>query len=121
MKTNVIFKESKADSNKYSYPDTGVYNIKLSKFLDEKFIRKKIARLPQLSESQIVRHFSNLSIKNHHVDKNFYPLGSCTMKYNPKINDSIAMLDGFAKIHPEQNADSIQGILKVYHDLGKYL
>ena len=63
METNVIFKESKADSRKYSSPDTGVSNIELSKYLDKKFIRKKIARLPQLSEPQIVRHFSNLSIK----------------------------------------------------------
>ena len=121
METNVIFKESKSDSNKYSYPDTGVSNIKLSKYLDKKFIRKKFARLPQLSEPQIVRHFSNLSIKNHHVDKNFYPLGSCTMKYNPKINDYIAMQSDFLNIHPHQKEEYIQGTLRVYYELGKLL
>ena len=102
-------------------PDNLINNYKLKSIINAKFLRKNTPQLPEVSESQVVRHFSNLSIKNHHVDKNFYPLGSCTMKYNPKINDSIAMLNSFAGIHPNQHPDSIQGVLKVYYELGRYL
>ena len=119
--TPVIFKHSKKGRNCFALPKNGIKNFKLTNTINKKYLRTNNVFLPEISEPQVVRHFVNLSVKNHHVDKNFYPLGSCTMKYNPKINDSIAMLDGFAKIHPEQNVDSIQGILKVYHDLGKYL
>jgi glycine dehydrogenase subunit 2 len=77
--------------------------------------------LPEISEPQIIRHFVNLSTMNHHVDKNFYPLGSCTMKYNPKINEETARLPGFAKTHPFQNDRTIQGALQLMHELGEYL
>ena len=60
--------------------------------------------LPELSEPELVRHFTNLSSKNHHIDKGFYPLGSCTMKYNPKINDTTANLDLFRNLHPLQDS-----------------
>ena len=69
--------------------------------------------MPQLTEPEVVRHFVNLSVKNHHVDKDFYPLGSCTMKYNPKINDSIASMVGFSGMHPEQFEVSSQGSLEL--------
>jgi glycine dehydrogenase subunit 2 len=58
-------------------------------------LRKKPAELPEVSEPEVVRHYINLSVKNHHVDRNLYPLGSCTMKYNPKLNDAMAALPGF--------------------------
>ena len=119
--TPIIFTQSKPGRIGFSTPNNNINGFELNKIIDSKFLRNKKALLPEVSEPQIARHFINLSVKNHHVDKNFYPLGSCTMKYNPKINDSIAMLNSFASIHPEQNVDSIQGILKVYYDLGKYL
>jgi len=77
--------------------------------------------LPQVAESEVIRHFINLSTLNHHVDKGFYPLGSCTMKYNPKVNDAIASLPGFAGLHPHQPVATIQGALKSMYNLEQYL
>ena len=119
--TSIIFEQSKKNRTGFKLPDNKINKYKLNEIIDKKYLRKNNPRLPEVSESQVVRHFSNLSIKNHHVDKNFYPLGSCTMKYNPKINDSVAMLDSFSQIHPNQNEESIQGILKVYYELGQFL
>ncbi|MBK9579153.1 MAG: aminomethyl-transferring glycine dehydrogenase subunit GcvPB [Fibrobacterota bacterium] len=75
--------------------------------------RKSAPRLPELSEGEVVRHFVNLSTKNHHIDKGFYPLGSCTMKYNPKVNESLSRLSGFATLHPLQPSETIQGALEL--------
>ncbi len=83
--------------------------------------RKTPLRLPEVAENQVVRHYINLSLKNHHVDKDFYPLGSCTMKYNPKINDEIAGHSGFAALHPKQPTETIQGALQVIHELSEAL
>jgi len=77
--------------------------------------------LPQVSEPEVVRHFVELSTLNHHIDKGFYPLGSCTMKHNPKINDEIASLPGFALAHPLAPGDANQGALRVIHALQKAL
>ena len=77
--------------------------------------------MPSLSELETVRHFTRLSRMNHSVDVGFYPLGSCTMKYNPKVNENIARLPGFANIHPHQNANSVQGALKLLKTTEKYL
>ena len=120
--TPVIFTLSKKDRAPFKGPDNNITSYPIKDIVDNKYLRIQKADLPQVSESQVVRHFTNLSVKNHHVDKNFYPLGSCTMKYNPKINDKIAMLSDFAHIHPNQeNTKDIQGILEVYYTLGKYL
>ncbi len=71
--------------------------------------------LPELSEPQVVRHFVNLSTKNMSVDTNFYPLGSCTMKYNPKRNERLAALPGMADLHPYQPESTLQGMLALLH------
>ncbi len=63
-------------------------------------IRQEAAALPEVSELDVVRHYTALSTRNHGVDSGFYPLGSCTMKYNPKVNEDMARLPGFAHIHP---------------------
>ena len=78
-------------------------------------------RLPELSEPEVVRYFTNLSHLNYSIDTNFYPLGSCSMKYNPKINDEMAFLPGFAAIHPLQSHDTAQGALKLMYILQQYL
>jgi glycine dehydrogenase subunit 2 len=70
---------------------------------------------------QLVRHFTRLSQRNFGVDTHFYPLGSCTMKYNPKINEKVAALDGFANLHPYQPEDTIQGILRLMYEMEKCL
>ena len=77
--------------------------------------------LPELSQPEVVRYFTRLSQLNYSVDTNFYPLGSCTMKYNPKVNDQIASLPGMASLHPRAPEESSQGALKVMHRLQGYL
>ena len=82
---------------------------------------RKDLRLPELSEPELVRYFTNLSHLNYSIDTNFYPLGSCSMKYNPKINDEMAFLPGFAAIHPLQSDNTVQGALKLLYRLQEYL
>ena len=77
--------------------------------------------MPQLAEGEIVRYFSAISQFNFSIDHNFYPLGSCTMKYNPKLNDEIAALPGFSEIHPLQPESTVQGALKLIYQLQQYL
>jgi glycine dehydrogenase subunit 2 len=78
-------------------------------------------RLPELSELDVVRHFTHLSTLNHSIDHGFYPLGSCTMKYNPKVNEQVAALPGFAGLHPYQPEQSVQGALELMYELGQLL
>ncbi|MBK8022160.1 MAG: aminomethyl-transferring glycine dehydrogenase subunit GcvPB [Chloroflexi bacterium] len=77
--------------------------------------------LPEVSEMQVIRHFTNLSTLNHGIDKGFYPLGSCTMKYNPRINENAARLPGFAHLHPLSDDEGSQGALAVMHTLQDWL
>jgi glycine dehydrogenase subunit 2 len=77
--------------------------------------------LPEVSEPEVIRHFIELSTMNHHIDRGLYPLGSCTMKHNPKINDEIAALPGFALAHPLTPDDGIQGMLRVIWELERSL
>jgi glycine dehydrogenase subunit 2 len=77
--------------------------------------------LPELSEMDVVRHYTKLSQNNFGVDSGFYPLGSCTMKYNPKINDELASLSGFSNLHPYQGAEQNQGALRLIYELSQYL
>jgi glycine cleavage system P protein (glycine dehydrogenase) subunit 2 len=83
--------------------------------------RASALNLPEVSEPVVVRHFTNLSVLNHHVDRDFYPLGSCTMKYNPKINDRMAGLPGFAALHPLAPEASAQGALALLWELERAL
>lgn len=93
----------------------------LAKIIDINYLRTQQIKLPVLSENETVRHFTNLSKKNFALDSGFYPLGSCTMKYNPKLNEWAAMLDGFLNIHPNQPDETIQGALSVMYILQKQL
>ena len=89
--------------------------------IPEDLRRKKEPEFPSLSELDVVRHFTNLSRKNFSVDTNFYPLGSCTMKYNPKVLDSIAASTSFSQIHPYQAQADVQGALKILYEMQKFL
>ncbi len=91
------------------------------KSIPQDFLRKKEANLPSVSELEVVRHFTGLSQKNFSVDVNFYPLGSCTMKYNPKCLDAIASLSSFSLIHPYQEESLAQGALKILFEMQEYL
>ena len=84
-------------------------------------LRKQEAILPEVSEIDVVRHFTRISQMNFCVDTNFYPLGSCTMKYNPKINEESARMEGFTKVHPYQPIEQCQGILKLLYDFEQML
>ncbi|OGP59893.1 MAG: glycine dehydrogenase (aminomethyl-transferring) [Deltaproteobacteria bacterium RBG_13_61_14] len=84
-------------------------------------LRETPPRIPDLSEPEVLRHYSRLSSWNYGVDQGFYPLGSCTMKHNPRLNEAVAALPGFAFIHPEQPADQVQGALRLMHELARAL
>ncbi|MEO0082990.1 MAG: aminomethyl-transferring glycine dehydrogenase subunit GcvPB [candidate division WOR-3 bacterium] len=114
----LIFHYSRPGRKAYSLPELDIDLKEVNMPVSE--IRAEI-NLPELSEIDVVRHFIALSVLNHHVDKGFYPLGSCTMKYNPKINEDIARLDGFAMLHPLQPEATIQGALQLMHELENYL
>jgi len=80
-------------------------------------LRRESLDWPEVSEIDVVRHFTRVSQKNHAIDINMYPLGSCTMKYNPKINENVARLNGFANIHPLAPEQTVQGALELMHEL----
>jgi glycine dehydrogenase subunit 2 len=115
--TPLIIKKSKIESDYADIPKQDVPNLNIKEHIDSDLLRTDLPDLPDVSEPEVVRHYIKLSLKNHHVDKDFYPLGSCTMKYNPKINDKIATDPMFANIHPNQSVLSTQGHLKIQYDL----
>lgn len=104
-----------------SFPErrcTHIPDVKIDKYiLDGKYRRSSTLNLPEVAEVDLVRHYINLSKKAYGVDNGFYPLGSCTMKYNPKINEDVASLSGFTDIHPLQPIHTTQGCLKVIDNL----
>ena len=89
--------------------------------LDRAFLREKGPRLPQMSETEISRHYTELAGRTHGVNDGFYPLGSCTMKYNPKVNEGAAALPGFTGIHPLQPEGTCRGALEVLQLAEQYL
>ena len=94
---------------------------KLGDFLPEGLLRKHKIGLPQLSELEVMRHYKELSDRNFCIEKGFYPLGSCTMKYNPKVNEFLASLEGFTNLHPLQSDEDSQGALELMYKLQEAL
>lgn len=117
----LIFEMTSPGRRAYEYPQNDVPLEKINDLIPDRFLRKKPADLPELSENEVIRHFTQLSRLNYGVDVGFYPLGSCTMKYNPKINEDVAKFSGFTSIHPYQTEETIQGALRLMHELEKYL
>src|SRR5690625_6784302 len=117
----LIFERSKEGRKSYSLPPLDIPEVKLEDELDEAYIRKTPADLPEVSELEVMRHYTGLSDRNFGIDSGFYPLGSCTMKYNPKINENVARLDGFSHIHPYKYQDTVQGALEMMFDLQESL
>ncbi|MBO0525590.1 glycine dehydrogenase subunit 2 [Clostridium botulinum] len=113
----VIFELSSEGRKGYRLPNLDVPEVELSELLPKNLLREDEIDLPEVSEVDVVRHYTALSNKNYTVDNGFYPLGSCTMKYNPKINEDIAALSGFSKIHPLQDENISQGALELMYDL----
>ncbi|WP_026894509.1 aminomethyl-transferring glycine dehydrogenase subunit GcvPB [Clostridiisalibacter paucivorans] len=118
---NLIFELSKKGRRAYSLPENDVENKDIKDFIPNDYIRKSPAELPEVSEVDVIRHFTLLSNKNFGVDTGFYPLGSCTMKYNPKRNEEMAKLEGFVYTHPYQSEKSVQGNMELMHKLDKNL
>ena len=117
----LIFEISKPGRKAYSLPACDVPQNTLEDLLPAGLIRKAEAPLPEVSEGDAVRHFTLLSRRNHGVDSGFYPLGSCTMKYNPKINEDVAAMEGFSGVHPYQKVDTVQGCLQILCEMDKML
>src|SRR3990167_5862230 len=112
----LIFEKSSPGRRCFSLPACDVPEKSIQDLLPAKMLRRHETNLPEVSEIDVVRHFTRISQMNFCVDTNFYPLGSCTMKYNPKINEDIARLEGFTKLHPYQPVEQCQCILKLLYD-----
>jgi glycine dehydrogenase subunit 2 len=118
---NLIFEKSKPGRTGYSLPKLEFEKINVNDVIPEQLIRKFDANLPEISESEIARHFLRLSHLNYNIEMGLYPLGSCTMKYNPKINEVTASINGFADLHPHTKDKFAQGAIQVMYDLGECL
>src|SRR5438067_13406252 len=113
----LIFEKSQAGRRagelpRYDLPSAGV---------PEELRRRTAPRLPELAEPEIVRHFTELTTRNYGIDTGFYPLGSCTMKYNPRVNERVAQLPGFRDLHPLQEEEGAQGALELMWRLQEIL
>jgi glycine dehydrogenase subunit 2 len=117
----LIFEKGAPGRRAASLPALDVPARALDEIIPADLLRAEPAPLPEVSEIELVRHFTHLSQRNFGVDSGFYPLGSCTMKYNPKINEDMAALPGFARIHPLQDASMTQGALQLLYELERYL
>ncbi|MDI9419474.1 MAG: aminomethyl-transferring glycine dehydrogenase subunit GcvPB [Bacillota bacterium] len=105
----------------YVLPELDVEETPIEELIPEAYLRESDLGLPELTEPEVVRYFTQLSRKNHGVDVGFYPLGSCTMKYNPRVNEDIAAMPGFSRIHPRQPESTVQGALQLMYELDGYL
>jgi len=116
----LIFEKSSPGRTGYSLPELDVPDIPLADMMPGDMIDQEGKHLPEVSELEVIRHYTKLSQKNFSVDTHFYPLGSCTMKYNPKINEEVAALPGFTDLHPYQSEGSIQGALELLYSLEQF-
>ncbi|MBZ2175274.1 aminomethyl-transferring glycine dehydrogenase subunit GcvPB [Schnuerera sp. xch1] len=117
----LIFELSRPGRRAYSLPENDVQEVRIEELIPAEYLNDDELNLPEVSEVDIVRHYTNLANKNFGVDTGFYPLGSCTMKYNPKVNEDMANLDGFKNIHPRQPEETVQGALKLMYELDEAL
>ncbi len=117
----LIFEKSSPGRSGYSLPKLAIEMKELNSLLPEKFLRKNDAELPEVSENEIARHFLRLSHLNYNIEMGLYPLGSCTMKYNPKVNEVTSSYSGFADLHPLSTDEMSQGALQVMFELGEAL
>ncbi len=117
----LIFEKGAPGRRTYTLPAMDVPTEPIENLVPANMLRKEPAPLPEVSEIEVVRHYTHLSQRNFGVDTGFYPLGSCTMKYNPKLNEDIAALPGFAHVHPLQPEQSVQGVIQLMYELEQYL
>ena len=117
----LIFELSKEGRTGYSLPKNVFKDKYCPCSLPQNLKRESHPELPEVTEFDVVRHYTNLSNKNFGVDTGFYPLGSCTMKYNPRLNEEISALPSFAGLHPDAPVEAAQGALEVYYNLAESL
>ncbi len=117
----LIFELSKEGRRAFSLPENDVKNVPLENLIPDHLLSKNEVQLPEVSEVDVVRHYTLLSNKNYGVDTGFYPLGSCTMKYNPKINEDVSSFCKFTNLHPYQPEDTVKGALALMYELDRML
>src|SRR6267143_5120373 len=113
MTEPLSFEKSRPNAHAPRLPDADVAAEELDKVLPRELLRTNPPTLPRLSEPEVMRHYSRLASMNYSISEQFYPLGSCTMKYNPVANEEAARLTGFAGLHPYQDEDTAQGALEL--------
>ena len=116
-----IFEKSKPGRRAGTLPPSGVPERPLAELIPERLLRAAPPRLPEVSEPEIIRHYNRLSRRNFDLDSGFYPLGSCTMKHNPRLNERVAALPGHARLHPAQDPRRAQGALQLIWELQQAL
>ena len=116
----LVFEKSSPGRVGVTLPAVDVPERPIAEYIGRDNLRQNLD-LPELSQIDVIRHFTHLSSMNYGVDTGFYPLGSCTMKYNPKIDEEVASLSGFSKLHPYQDDDLCQGMLRVLYDMQSFL
>ena len=121
MRTPLIYDYSSPGKKAYSLPEPDVPEKELEDLLPEGMIRKDPPALPEVSEIEIIRHYHDLARRNYSIDQGIYPLGSCTMKYNPRINEKVVRLKGFSDLHPLAPEMLTQGPLELMFVLGEML
>jgi glycine dehydrogenase subunit 2 len=117
----LIFEKGAPGRRAATLPELDVPQRPLDALVPAEFLRPEPAALPEVSEIEVVRHYTHLSQRNFGVDTGFYPLGSCTMKYNPKLNEDMAALPGFARLHPLEHESLTQGAIQLVYELERYL
>jgi glycine dehydrogenase subunit 2 len=121
MLGNLIRDKGREGRRGYTLPKRDVEQTNLDEVLPERARRKEKPRLAEVDEPTVIRHYTNLSRENWGIDTNFYPLGSCTMKHNPRANEAAAAVLGFAGLHPLQPEEQVQGALRVMHEVQGFL
>jgi glycine dehydrogenase subunit 2 len=121
MLGNLIRDKGREDRRGYTLPKLDVEETNLDEVLPGKARRKEKPRLAEVDEPTVIRHYTNLSREQWGIDTNFYPLGSCTMKHNPRANEAAAAVPDFAGLHPLQPAEQAQGALRVMHEVQGFL
>ncbi len=112
-RATTIYERSVEGRRAATLPDAGVPEAPIDELIPKNLLRERPAELPEVAEPEIVRHYNRISRRNFDLDTGFYPLGSCTMKHNPRLNERVAALPGHARLHPAQEPKRAQGALEL--------
>ncbi|MEE8349552.1 MAG: aminomethyl-transferring glycine dehydrogenase subunit GcvPB [Acidobacteriota bacterium] len=121
LEESLIFQKSSPGKSAYSLPGLDVEDTPIEEILDPDDVRSEVSGFPEVSEVELISHYTRMSTWNYHVDLGMYPLGSCTMKYNPKLNERVARLPGIALTHPLLDEELCQGNLEILFRLQEFL